>query len=60
MKGVMTVGVAALSCPFAGCQSLCYHLPGECLQERQLHLGHNVCDGGSQLCVNTWNTATPP
>lgn len=47
VKGVLTVGVAALSCPFAGCRSLCYHLPGECLQECQLHLEHNVCDGGA-------------
>lgn len=39
----MTVGMAALSCPFSGCRSPYYHLPGECLREHQLELEPRVC-----------------
>lgn len=58
MEDMVTVGTAALSCPVLGYQSLCYHLHGECLEERQLELGHNVCDCRSQLRSDTWNTMT--
>lgn len=58
VEDMVTVGIAALSCPFMGCQSLRYRLRGECLEERQLELGHNVCDCRSQSRSDTWNTMT--
>lgn len=39
--------------PFSDRHSLCDHLPGGCLQERQLELGRDVCDGTHLLCLDT-------
>lgn len=44
VEGMVTVGMESSLVLFWGCQSLLYRLPRECLQERQLELGQDVCD----------------